>query len=414
VIFDEIDSICKSRGSARDSTGVHDSIVNQLLAKIDGVDSLNNILLIGMTNRMDLIDEALLRPGRLEMHVEIGLPDEVGRIEILNIHTANMREKRYLDKLVQIPSLAAQTKNFSGAELEGLIRSATSFALNRKVNFNDISKSSDMGQIQVVTEDFDNALLEVKPAFGQHTDEFENCVGNGITPYSADFERLLNSCTSLVEQVRNSENTPLLSVLLHGCSGCGKTALSAHLARRSDYPFVRRISSETYVGYSEQGKVNAMAKIFEDAYKSPLSLIVLDDLERLVDYVRIGPRFSNFVLQALFALLKKQPKKIGRRLLIIGTTSDPTFLEESELLRAFNVAMTVPMLSKPEHFKAVLQGIEGYTAPVIEEICAELSGKETEIGIRTLLLVAEMAVQRQNPMQKEVFMDCLQNARSID
>lgn len=64
-----------------------DSIVNQLLSKIDGVESLNNILVIGMTNRKDMIDEALLRPGRLEIHVEIGLPDEPGRLQILNIHT---------------------------------------------------------------------------------------------------------------------------------------------------------------------------------------------------------------------------------------------------------------------------------------------------------------------------------------
>lgn len=65
IIFDEIDAICKSRGSVRDGSGVHDTLVNQLLTKIDGVDSLNNILLIGMTNRKDLLDEALLRPGRL-------------------------------------------------------------------------------------------------------------------------------------------------------------------------------------------------------------------------------------------------------------------------------------------------------------------------------------------------------------
>lgn len=61
IIFDEIDAICKSRGSTKDGTGVHDTIVNQLLTKIDGVDALNNILLIGMTNRRDMLDEALLR-----------------------------------------------------------------------------------------------------------------------------------------------------------------------------------------------------------------------------------------------------------------------------------------------------------------------------------------------------------------
>merc|ERR1719499_409926 len=149
VIFDEIDSICKARGSKSDSTGVHDSIVNQLLSKIDGVDALNNILLIGMTNRMDLIDEALLRPGRLEVHVEISLPDEGGRLEILNIHTKTMQESGKLDKSVSLEALAGQTKNFSGAELEGLIRSATSFALNRKVNITDLATPKDMGAVML-------------------------------------------------------------------------------------------------------------------------------------------------------------------------------------------------------------------------------------------------------------------------
>ena len=92
IIFDEIDAICKARGANGDGTGVHDSIVNQLLSKIDGVEALNNVLIIGMTNRKDLIDSALLRPGRLEVHVEIGLPSEEGRVQILKIHTNTMRQ----------------------------------------------------------------------------------------------------------------------------------------------------------------------------------------------------------------------------------------------------------------------------------------------------------------------------------
>ena len=71
IIFDEIDAICKSRGSVSGNTGVHDTVVNQLLSKIDGVEQLNNILVIGMTNRRDMIDEALLRPGRLEASILI-------------------------------------------------------------------------------------------------------------------------------------------------------------------------------------------------------------------------------------------------------------------------------------------------------------------------------------------------------
>jgi vesicle-fusing ATPase len=68
IIFDELDAICKQRGSKNDGTGVGDSIVNQLLSKMDGVDQLNNILIIGMTNRLDMIDEALLRPGYLSIN----------------------------------------------------------------------------------------------------------------------------------------------------------------------------------------------------------------------------------------------------------------------------------------------------------------------------------------------------------
>jgi len=82
IIIDEIDALCKKRGSSSDGTGVNDSVVNQLLSKIDGVNSLNNILLIGMTNRKDQIDEAVLRPGRLEVHIEITLPNKEGREQI--------------------------------------------------------------------------------------------------------------------------------------------------------------------------------------------------------------------------------------------------------------------------------------------------------------------------------------------
>ncbi|GMY19271.1 vesicle-fusing ATPase-like [Fagus crenata] len=105
IIFDEIDAICKSRGSTRDGTGVHDSIVNQLLTKIDGVESLNNVLLIGMTNRKDLLDEALLRPGRLEVQIEISIPDENGRLQILQIHTNKMKESSFLAPDVNLQEL---------------------------------------------------------------------------------------------------------------------------------------------------------------------------------------------------------------------------------------------------------------------------------------------------------------------
>jgi len=97
IVIDEIDALCKNRGSTRDSTGVADNVVNQLLSKIDGVESINNMLLIGMTNRKDLIDDAILRPGRLDVQIYIGLPDEIGRNQIIKIHTNTMRVNNCLD-----------------------------------------------------------------------------------------------------------------------------------------------------------------------------------------------------------------------------------------------------------------------------------------------------------------------------
>lgn len=134
IIFDEIDAICKQRGSVAGSTGVNDTVVNQLLSKIDGVEQLNNILVIGMTNRKDMMDEALIRPGRLEIQVEISLPNEKGRLDILQIKTAKMAKHGKLQQDVNLAELAALTKNFSGAELEGLVKAASSSALKRYIH----------------------------------------------------------------------------------------------------------------------------------------------------------------------------------------------------------------------------------------------------------------------------------------
>jgi vesicle-fusing ATPase len=280
--------------------------------------------------------------------------------------------------------------------------------LNRKVDFKDPANTSDMSNILVTVDDFELAFNDIKPAFGQKQDEFDHCIRQGMINYSAEFVEILQSCKSLVEQVRSSKNTPLLTLLLEGTPGCGKTALAAHLATTSGYPFVRRLGPETYVGYSEFDKVKEINKVFDDAYKTELAVIVLDDIERLLDYVRIGPRFSNFVLQALFSLLKKVPTKTNRRLLVIGTTSDKEFLHDAELFEAFNVALTVPKLSAPEHFKTVLSSLSGFDPAVTDEISTSMLGKS--LGIQRFLTVAEMAVQRQKPVTKAVFQDCLKYA----
>ena len=278
IIFDELDAVCKQRGSGGGGgTGVGDSVVNQLLSKLDGVDQLNNILLIGMTNRKDMIDDALLRPGRLEVQIEISLPDEFGRSQILKIHTSKMKENKVMGSDVDIPELAALTKNFSGAELSGLVKSATSFAFARNIKAGTTaSVSDDVVNMKVGRQDFLNALNEVKPAFGTDEAELEDAIPYGIIHFSPSISAIVNDGLLYVENVRQQERLRHTAVLLHGPPASGKTALAAHIAMKSDYPFIKIITPASMVGFrDEAAKKDHLHKIFTDAYKSPLSMLII-------------------------------------------------------------------------------------------------------------------------------------------
>ncbi|XP_018424505.1 PREDICTED: vesicle-fusing ATPase [Nanorana parkeri] len=395
IIFDEIDAICKQRGSMAGSTGVHDTVVNQLLSKIDGVEQLNNILVIGMTNRPDLIDDALLRPGRLEVKMEIGLPDEKGRVQILHIHTARMREHSLLAGDVDVPELATETKNFSGAELEGLVRAAQSTAMNRHIKATtkvevDMEKAE---RLQVTRVDFLTSLEnDIKPAFGTNQEDYASYIMNGIIKWGDPVTRVLEDGELLVQQTKNSDRTPLVSVLLEGPPHSGKTALAAKISEDSNFPFIKICSPEKMIGFSETAKCQAIKKIFDDAYKSQLSCVVVDDIERLLDYVPIGPRFSNLVLQALLVLLKKAPPQ-SRKLLIIGTTSRKDVLQEMEMLDAFSTTIHVPNIRSGEQLMEALELLGSFKDNERSIIAQHVKGKKIYIGIKKLLMFIEMSMQ---------------------
>ncbi|MBN1941540.1 MAG: CDC48 family AAA ATPase [Candidatus Diapherotrites archaeon] len=124
VFFDEIDAIASRRGSSLDS-GVTQRVVNQLLTELDGVESLNHVVFLAATNRPDLIDPALLRPGRIDKIVRVDAPDEKTRLSILEVHTRGIM----LAKDVSLKELAKKTDKFSGADLEGLVREAALLVL---------------------------------------------------------------------------------------------------------------------------------------------------------------------------------------------------------------------------------------------------------------------------------------------
>lgn len=133
-------------------------------------------------------------------------------------------------------------------------------------------------------------------------------------------QKILQAGRLLVEQVRTSTRTPLVSVLLYGPPGSGKTALAASIAQASEYPFIKLLSPDNMVGYSEAQKVQAITRVFTDSYKSPLSVVVVDNIERLIDWTPMGARFSNAVLQTLLVLFSRRPPKVRRNLFVNPST----------------------------------------------------------------------------------------------
>ena len=388
IIFDELDAVCKQRGSgAGGGTGVGDSVVNQLLAKLDGVDQLNNILLIGMTNRKDMIDDALMRPGRLEVHMEISLPDEAGRIQILKIHTTKMSESGNMDPDVNILNIAKVTKNFSGAEISGLVRSATSFALNRYVKDGTTAGiRDDVQDLKVNSHDFNNALQEVKSAFGVSEDDLMRCIPNGIIHYSPFIDNILKQGHLRVQQVRDEQGSPLYSALLYGLQDSGKTALAAEIALSSGFPFIQLCSPINMIGLNEPAKVSYIQKIFEDAYKSPLSIVIIDDIERILNWSSVGPRFENNVCQTLLVLLKKTPPE-GKRLLILGTSSDRGVLNRLDLFRAFKTRIAVPNVGTIAELAHIMQDSKAFSDPrgALEQLHEITKSDRINVGIKQVL-----------------------------
>ncbi|XP_061561861.1 vesicle-fusing ATPase-like [Phycodurus eques] len=415
IILDEIDAICKQRGSMAGSTGVHDTVVNQLLSKMDGVEQLNNILVIGMTNRPDLIDEALLRPGRLEVKMEIGLPDEKGRVQILNIHTAKMRQFKLLASDVDVKELAVETKNYSGAELEGLVRAAQSTAMNRHIKAsNTVEVNIDTAEkLQVSRLDFMASLNnDIKPAFGTNQEDYSSYIMNGIIRWGDPVSAVLEDGELLVQQTKNSEHTPLVSVLLEGPPNSGKTALAAKIAEDSQFPFIKICSPDKMIGHSEIAKCQAIKKIFEDAYKSQLSCVLVDDIERLLDYVPIGPRFSNLVLQALLVLLKKPPPK-GRKLLIIGTSSRKDVLQEMEMLNVFSTTVHIPNICRGEQLIEALELLGSFQERERAAIANAVKGQGLWIGIKKLIMLIEMATQMDAYYRVSKFLSLLRDEGAL-
>jgi len=168
IFFDEIDAIATERGRNSGDSGVSERVVSQLLTELDGLETLEDVVVIATSNRPDLIDSALLRPGRLDRHVHVPVPDEAARRAIFEVHT---RDKPLADD-IDLDSLARRTENYVGADIEAVCREASMAAsreLIHSVSPEEIGES--VGNVRITMDHFEQALTEVTASVTEETRE---------------------------------------------------------------------------------------------------------------------------------------------------------------------------------------------------------------------------------------------------
>ncbi len=149
IFFDEIDSLVPRRGLGFADSGVTERVISQLLTEMDGIITLEDIVVIAATNRPDIVDPAILRPGRFDRLIYVPGPDEKSRLEIFKIYTKNMP----LEKIVDVANLAAVTMNYSGADIDAVCREAAMHALRKDINTKEVTMI-----------DFQDAMKQIGPS----------------------------------------------------------------------------------------------------------------------------------------------------------------------------------------------------------------------------------------------------------
>ncbi|MFX1368843.1 MAG: CDC48 family AAA ATPase [Promethearchaeota archaeon] len=398
IFIDELDSIAPKRA---DVTGeVERRVVAQLLALMDGLAGRGQVIVIGATNRVDDIDEALRRPGRFDREIEIGVPDKQGRLEILQIHTRAMP----LEKGLNLDTLASVTHGFVGADLSALAREAAMEALRRVLphvdpDTGDIPPDV-LNNLYVTQQDFSAALSGISPS------ALREVLVERPNVQWADIGGLEKAKTALIEAVEGPLRFPEVfrdmkirtpkGILLYGPPGTGKTLLAKAVATTSEANFIAIKGPEIfnkYVGESEK----AVREIFRKARQVAPCVVFFDEIDALLsergkrDETGVSQRIVNQFLAELDGLQTLQ------NVLVIGATNRANLID-SAMLRPgrFDILLNVGAPDRAArkeilHVHTVARGIPGAKNLDLEKLADKtehFSGADIEGLVRVAVMAA--------------------------
>jgi len=333
IFIDEIDSIAPKRDEV--SGELEKRIVSQLLTLMDGMKSRGKVVVIAATNRPDSIDPALRRPGRLDREIEIGIPDDEGRYDILSIHTRGMP----IDEKVDLKQISKITHGFVGADLEVLSKEAAMRSLRRilpEIDLDEEKISTEILQkIQVTGEDFRDALKEVKPsALREVQVQIPNVSWDDVGGLAGLKEELREAVEWPIKHKEAFDfvdvETPK-GILLHGPPGTGKTLIAKALAKMTESNFISIKGPELlskWVGESEKG----VREIFRKARQAAPCIIFLDEVDALVPRRGSGESGSHVTENVVSQILTEiDGLEELHDVLIIGATNRLDIVDEALL-----------------------------------------------------------------------------------
>src|SRR5579885_1630072 len=390
IFIDEMDSIAPKREEV--SGDVEKRVVSQLLTLMDGIKSRGKLVVIGATNRPSAIDPALRRPGRFDREIEIGIPDEQGRLEILNIHTRGMP----LTPDVDLGALARVTHGFVGADLEALSKEAAMRSLRRilpEINMQQSKIPAEvLNKIKVTKQDFEDALKEVHPsAMREVLVQKPNVSWEDIGGLAAVKEELVEAIEWPLKHAdlfSEADIKPPKGILLYGPPGTGKTLIAKAVASTSESNFISIKGPELiskWVGESEKG----VREVFRKARQAAPCVVFLDELDSLAPSRSSGSSDSNVTERVVSQLLTEiDGLEELHDVLIIGATNRVDLIDNA-LLRPgrfdrilevsnpdakgreniFRIHTRKKPLGSDIDFAKLVDLTDGYNGAEIEDIC---------------------------------------------
>ena len=400
IFIDELDSIATQR---EESYGeVERRVVSQLLTMMDGLKSRGKVIVIAATNRPNVIDPALRRPGRFDREININAPNKQGRLDILKIHTRNMP----MAKDVNLERLAEKTHGFVGADLSALTKEAAMNVLRRVLPDLKLKKKNGeetdvldeipeetLKKLIVYADDFEQSLRIVRPsAMREVLIETPNVKWDDVGGLEKTKQELIESIEWPLKYPDNFKRMgirPPKGLLLYGPPGTGKTMLAKAVAKESEANFIHNNGPSLlnkWVGESEKG----IRKIFERARQVSPAIIFFDEIDAIASK-RGRNNDSNVTERVLNQLLTEMDGLTEmKEIVVIGATNRPDMLDNA-LLRPgrFDRILFIPVpdkkgredifkihtknmpLAKDVSIKEIVEKTEGAVGADIEGICRE-------------------------------------------